>query len=276
MGKDNRDRARDLLQGVGKSLGPRETKRIADSSRLSDKQVASIAARRGIDTARAKPPAPAVSPLNRSQAPIYQNLGSFGSWERTPTKYVAAPGRPSWDPDQRSTESPSPSPTSTPAPTTAPAAGAVDDYSKLFASWSKAFGGRDEVDRLRSELSTARAEREDARARVQQYERQREEERGMRADEQLRSLRSGSTAAGGSGAGLGSLTSGGSAYSTSSRQRGGDTYDSYRKSAGTVGARDRDSGPAAQEPEAGRRDRSSSSQSLTAGSAGGYYGRRFG
>jgi hypothetical protein len=134
---------------------------------------------------------------------------------------------------------------------------------------------------LQSQLSTAEKERADAKAKADELEAQQKAEREMAVSEQLSSLRSGSTASGSAGSGLGSLTSGRSSYSVSTGAKSGGVLDrAYKDIDPTDSVLDKNvaSAAAGQVQGSSTANRTQARQrALASGSAASdYYSRRFG
>lgn len=133
---------------------------------------------------------------------------------------------------------------------------------------------------LESELGSAQAAREEARLRADAFEQQRNQERELSADAQLRNLRAGSTVSGAPGAGLGSLTSGRAVTSSRSASARGDVLESYlRRLDPTDSVLDR-KGPVVETMASGSGGgsavRAEASRRALAGGGASYYASRFG
>jgi hypothetical protein len=134
---------------------------------------------------------------------------------------------------------------------------------------------------LQSNLAAAQKERDDAKARAQELEEEQKAQREFAVNEQLSSLRSGSTVSGSPGAGLGSLQAGRSSYSVKTNASRGSVLDrAYKDIDPTDSVLDKNvAAEAAQAATGGGGgNRASARQRALAagGSASNYYARRFG
>lgn len=134
---------------------------------------------------------------------------------------------------------------------------------------------------LQTKLSEAQRERDDAAAKATAYEEQRKAEQEMQVSQQLSSLRSGSTASGTAGPGLGSLSAGRSSYSVSTGGKRGSVLDrAYQDIDPTDSVLNKDVAvtSAVDARPANSAQRSSARQRALAagGGASSYYARRFG
>jgi hypothetical protein len=133
---------------------------------------------------------------------------------------------------------------------------------------------------LQTSLVTANKERDDAKARAQELEDEQKAQREFAVSEQLSSLRSGSTASGAPGAGLGSLQSGRPSYSVSNNASRGSVLDrAYKDIDPTDSVLDKNvaveataAATGATSPRARARERAMAA----GGGASSYYARRFG
>jgi hypothetical protein len=157
----------------------------------------------------------------------------------------------------------------------------VDDYKTKLSDYSSTF------DNLKSQYSAALVQQQSASAqaasekkRADDLEQQRKDEQELQVAQQVSSLRSGSTASGGGGTGLGSLSSGGTSRSIATGGRSGGILDrAYQDIDPTDSVLNRDvATSASNEVRSSGGSRAQARQrALTSGAtAGQYYARRFG